>query len=402
MLAPAVPLAVALLLAQPGGEAPVLQPPSSPLPVQTWNARTVCLRLPPTKAHPFGEWRAQCDDTTQRCRVAPLRELDMEGVETDRLQARVTPCSNAFDDDAAEQVKTYRMEPALADAPPGWYRDERGRVMQFNFDLNRRIWLGAAWAPLTHDGSVVSRVRADFGIAVEVPGRGKRLHRFRILETELHLGEPSLDLTTLRYDSSVQRDDPLLRVTSFFGKPRRHDLHLNLGLWLETLHLEELKRDDVVARFLTWGALHATVDLWHSKDLVSYVRIRGGPSLERDIVHGFNTVVPTAALEGDLTLDRDGFHHLRLSVEAEKVLLAPRVAGRPRQPERLRVQAGYEVILVAINDQPLSLLVDGRGVRRDDLAGVPERWEWSASAGLRFSLWAPARRTAPATATTRE
>ncbi|NOJ82115.1 hypothetical protein [Myxococcus xanthus] len=403
MLAPAVSLACALLLAQPGNEAPVLQPPATPLPSQTWHAPTVCMRLPPTKDVPSGEWRAQCDDTGQVCRVSPLRELDAEGMETDRLQARVTTCSITFDEETAERVKGYRMEPARAAAPPGWYRDERGRVMQFNFDLNRRVWLGGAWAPLWHDGQVQGRMRADFGIAVEAPShRGKRLHRLRFLETELHLGVPSLDLTAARYDFSVERDDPLFRVTTFFGKPRRHDLHLNLGLWMETLRVEELERGGEVGRFLTWGTLHATVDLWRSKDLVSYVRVRAGPSFERDSVNGFNTFVPGAALEADLTLDQDGFHHLRLGVEAEKVLLAPAVAGRPLRPERLRLQAGYEVIILAINDQPLSLLVDGRGMKRGDIAGVPEQWEWSASAGLRFSLWAPARRSAPMATSVKE
>ncbi|MFP2963923.1 hypothetical protein ACLEPN_40960 [Myxococcus sp. 1LA] len=397
MLAPAVPLVYALLLAQPGSEAPVLPPPSTPLPSLDWDAATVCLRLPPTPDVPSGEWRAQCDDEAQVCRVFPLRELDSEGVETDRMQAWVPYCFfSEFDYGRAQQVKGYRMERARAAAPPGWYRDERGRAMQFNFDLNRRVWLGGAWAPLWQGGQMQGRMRMDFGLAVEVPSdKGRRLHRHRLLETELHLGEPSLDLTLMRYDFSVERDDPLFRVATFFGKPQRHDLYLNMGFWMETLRVERLERRGHVGRFLTWGTFHATVDLWHSKDLTSYVRVRGGPSFERDYGNGFNTLVPGAALEADLTLDRDGFHHLRVSAEAEKVLLAPTVAGRPLRPTRLRVQASYEVILLAINDQPLTLVVDGRGMRRSDLAGVPGQWEWSASAGLRFSLWAPARSAAP-------
>jgi hypothetical protein len=414
MLVPAVALGCALLLAQAGGEEakaqvedvlprlevapagpPVIQPPASPLPVQRPNAPTVCLTLPPTKAVPSGKWRAQCDAATRRCLVAPQHELDADGVETERPLERVSDCTDeAYTSDVA-LLKTYRMEPAVAEAPPGWYRDERGRVMQFNFDLNRRIWLGGAWAPLWRDGEPEGRMRADFGIALESPGRGRRLHRFRFLDTELYLGEPGLDTTAMRYDFSVERDEPLFRVTTFLGKPRRYDLHVNLGLWMEVLRVEELERDATEAGFLTWGALHATLDLWHSRDLVSYVRVRAGPSVERDYKNGFNTLVPGAALEGLLTLDRDGFHQARFLAEAEKVLLAPSLEGRPLRPERLRVSAGYELILLAINDQPLSLAVDGRGAWRGDLANVPARWEWSASAGLRFSLWAPARRSAP-------
>ncbi|HZI10587.1 MAG TPA: hypothetical protein VE153_09315, partial [Myxococcus sp.] len=365
-------------------------------PVQEWGRRTVCMTLPPTKAVPSGQWRAQCDDATRRCLISPQRELDTDGQETERELERVTACTyETFLADAdAARLKTYRLEPAQAEAPPGWYRDERGRVMQFNFDLHRRVWLGGAWSPLLRDGEVQGRVRADFGISTEVHD-SDRLHRFRFLESELHLGEPSLEAAVMRYDSSVERDEPLFRITTFFGKPRRYDIDINLGMWMEVLAVEELERGGEEAGFLTWAALHATLDLWHSRDMVSYVRVRAGPSLERDYKHGFYTLVPGAALEADLTLDRDGFHHLRFGVEAEKVLLARSVEGRPPRPERLRARAGYELILLAINDQPVSLVVDGRGTWRDDIPGLPAGWEWSAAAGLRFSLWAPARRSAP-------
>ncbi|NMO20851.1 hypothetical protein HPC49_27885 [Pyxidicoccus fallax] len=413
MLVPAVALGCALLLAQTEGEEarvadvlpvlrvepaepPVIQPPASPLPRQDWYAPKVCLRLPPTKEVPSGQWRAQCDAKARRCLVAPRYERDAEGQETERPLERVRACTEEFHTPDAALLKTYRLEPAVAEAPPGWYRDERGRVMQFNFDLNRRLWLGGAWAPLWREGDAAGRMRADFGIAVEIPGEGRRLHRLRFIETELYLGDlAGFDSTLMRYDFSVERKEPLFRVTTFFGKPRRYDIDINLGLWMEVLHAEELERGATEAGFLTWGAVHATLDLWHSKDLVSYVRVRAGPSVERDYKNGFTTLVPGAVLEGDLTLDRDGFHHLRLGVEAEKVLLAQRVEGRPLRPERLRVSAGYEFILLAINDQPLSLVVDGRGAWREDLANVPARWEWSAAAGLRYSLWAPARRSAP-------
>lgn len=427
MLVPAVALGCALLLAQAGGEEaqvaqvqevlptppalpageappagpPVIQPPASPLPMLDWYTPSLCLTLPPTKAVPSGKWRAQCEHATRRCLIAPRHELDAEGVETDLPVERVNACTDEAYAPVAEQVKAYRLEPAMAETPPGWYRDERGRVMQFNFDLNRRIWLGGAWAPRWRDGEAVGRMRADFGISLETGGP-KRLHRLRLLETELYLGEPAFDATLLRYDFSVERREPLFRVTTFFGKPRRYDVDINLGLWTEVLHVEELERGGTEAGFLTWAAVHATLDLWHSKDLVSYVRLRAGPSVERDYKNGFTTLVPGAALEGDLTLDRDGFHHLNMAVEAEKVLLAPSVEGRPLRPKRLRVKAGYELILLAINDQPLSLVVDGRGMWRDDLANVPARWEWSASAGLRFSLWAPARRAAPLSTSVKE
>jgi hypothetical protein len=51
----------------------------------------------------------------------------------------------------------------------------------------------------------------------------------------------------------------------------------------------------------------------------------------------------------------------------------------------------YEAIILAINDQPLTLKLAASGEKRDDIPGVPEQWAFVLDAGLRFSLWAPPR-----------
>jgi hypothetical protein len=405
---------LALLLAQAGGtqaspepattrtgHGVTLAPPESPLPVQRWNWNSVCVSLGPTPQVPSGRYRMQCDELTRRCLVAPEHELNADGTESDRPLERVPYCAEATGNVAQRVAEGYTFVPAVAETPPGWYRDERGRAMQFNFDLHRRIWLGGAWAPLWRHGEERSlgRGRVDFGIVTEIPRHEKLMHRLTALDTELVLGEQaSLDSTLFRYDTNARRDTPPIRVSTFLGKPRRFDANFDLGFWLEVLRMELLRRGGTEASFLTIGTPQLTLDLWHSKDLSSYVRVRAGPSLEYDRTHRFLTLVPGAAVEGDLTLDANGFHHLTFAAEAEKVFLDSEVESRPQNPERLRVRAGYELILLAINDQPLSLVLDGRGQWRSDLAGVPPVWEWSAHTGLRFSLWAPARRSAPVAA----
>ncbi len=370
--------------------------PDASSPQQLHDGQVRCLALPPTPAVPSGAWRASCDDARKECWVSPAYELDAEGHESDQPLQRVNACVPLRM--PPELAREYRLVPAIAEAPPGWYRDARGRVLQYNFDLHRRVYVGGAWAPrwLRAPDRLDERVRVDFGVDLEWPGDSDRLHRMTLLDTELYLGDAaSYEATLLRYDFRSQNAAPLFRVTTFYGRPRRLDIHANLGFWMEVLHGEQVRREDAHADFLSVAATHATLDLWHSSDLVSYVRLRAGPAVERDRTNGFFTLVPAAALEGDLTLDRDGFHHVRFGAEAQKVLLAEAVEGRPLRPERLRLRAGYEVIVLAINDQPVSLTLDGRGTWRDDVASVPAGWEWSAQAGLRFSMWAPARRSAP-------
>ena len=404
---------LALLLSQSGGpEAPresaptgstvTLAAPRSPLPSQTYGVTTWCASLGTSPQVPSGRYRVQCDAEALRCLAVPEHELEADGTESDRPLERVTPCRELSAEELRQRVdEGYGFVPATAEAPPGWYRDERGRVMQFNFDLHRRIWLGGAWAPLWRTGEqrALSRGRLDFGIITEFPLGRRMMGRLTLLDTELVLGEQwSLDTTVLRYDTNVRQDKPPIRVTTFLGKPRRWDFTFDMGGWLEVLRLELLRRGGIDHIFYTFIAGHLTLDLWHSRDLASYVRVRAGPSVEYDRTHGFFALVPGAVVEGDLTLDPNGFHHLTFGTEVEKLFLDQQVEGRMHHPERLRVRAGYELILLAINDQPLSLVLDGRAQWRTDLVDEPAVWEWSANMGLRFSLWAPARRSAPVAA----
>lgn len=378
--------------------APRLEAPSEPRPVMRWDRPVLCGYLQPSPASPSGHYRVQCDDAARVCLVSPPHVLDSQGAEGPEPLARVNRCLPTGGEDFRLRRAGYRFVPAIAEAPPGWLRDERGRVFQVNFDLNRRIYFGGAYAPALGASSDTRRWRADFGVELEWPvGSGRRLSRLHLLETELRLGlDSALDGTLVRYDWSAARDSPPLWITTFIGRPRRFDLHFDLGGWLEVLRLESVVRSGRPAEtFLTLASANLTVDLWHSGDLVSYLRVRAGPGLELDPRRRLTLFKPEAAVEGDFTLDRDGFHHLRFSASGEKLLFGPAVEGRARSPQRLEARAGYELILLAINDYPLSLVVDAVAGWRDDLPDVPPTWEWGAEAGLRFSFWAPARRNAP-------
>ena len=344
---------------------PTLTPtPNTPLPVMPLEGFIECAQLAPSPQVPSGVYRVKCDETTLRCLASPVHELEADGTESDRPLTRLLPCNNHLREVLKHELSAYTFVPAIADALPGWYRDERGRVMQFNFDLHRRAWLGGGWAPLWRDGEQsLSRGRADFGFTTEFPSdHAERMHRVTLLDTTLVLGPQfSLDTALFRYDNNQRPQSPQLVVTTFIGKPRRLDLGFDMGMFLELVRVEQLRRAGTNALYYTFIDAQLTVDLWHSADLASYVRVRAGPSLEYDAPHRFYSLVPGVTFEGDLTLDRDGFHHLTFGVEGEKLYFDPVVEDRPLHPERLKARVGYELILLAINDQPVSLRVDAEG-----------------------------------------
>jgi hypothetical protein len=368
-----------------------VRPPSTP-PRRLDPAKiSSCLRLAPTTAVPSGQFRVQCDDATRSCLAAPERVL-LDGVEGEESLSRVPPCAGTTRDVQRALDERFDFEQAIADTQVGWYRDEQGRVVQVNFDLGRRVWLGGAWAPLErHDtGATLGRARVELGVAISWLGdEDHQEHRLHLLEGTVWLGDPKdarFDMMGLRYDSSLRRTRPPLWVTTFVGRPRRFDLDLNLTWALEVAHFEALGGRS----FLNVAQVDAALELWHSADLDSYLRLRAGPGLEIDLTAVRPYFVPTVALEADVVLDRDGFHHLTAQALGEKLVFAPQLDGRAVSPSRLKLRAGYEVVLVALNDYPLTLVTEARAAWRDDVLSL-SGWEFQATAGLRFSLWAPAR-----------
>jgi hypothetical protein len=379
----------------------VVEPPKGDPPHLAFDRETFCTQLTPTKTVPSGNFRVQCYGETKQCLAAPNKVLH-DGVESEEELQRTGLCSAM----PAQELKRFADDgftfvEAVAEAPDGWYRDDLGRIVQVNFDLHRRVYFGGAWSPLYKPGPysnlsdqqlLLGRGRADFGIEVEIPNdNGRELHRLHFLDGSAWLGADTRVMATgVRYDFSLRRVAPPMWLTTFVGKPHRIDLDVNISGWFEALRLELVNDQS----FLTLASANAAFDLWHSKDLQSYLRVRVGPAAELDLQTKSVALRPEAALEGDFTLDRDGFHHITFAATGEKLFFDPHVDGRHDNPERFRAKAGYEVILLAVNDYPLTLVLDGFAGWRDDLTNVVPGWEFGADLGLRFSFWAPQRRTA--------
>lgn len=357
------------------------------------------------------QWRVQCapDDApadARFCLYAPDAERDEDGAWVKPLErARGCWSSGPFDVNALK-AKGFRLVEAVADAPFGWYRDERGRVFQASFDLHRRLWIGVHWWPGREEGDLDSdpakwtRFGVDFGLLEYTHfsggyGKTKVRHRLSLVEGNVTVAPFGARIVAFHYDASLRYKTPLLRLTTFFGKPRRYDGRLNLGFWAEGGDLEIHKTpagDEHLWRYFTF---HLTADLWQSADLYSFVRVRGGVGFEEAFAAtgpDRGALTPGAALDVDLTLDAEGKHH----VVGEAVYEAPvhldtypLVGDRSK---RFRGELAYEHILFALNDQPFSVRAAAGASWRDDIPGVLDPgWEYHATVGLRFSLWAPAR-----------
>jgi hypothetical protein len=344
-------------------------------------------------------WRIQCNDAQKTCLFAANDELDSDGGRVKPLErARDCELDAPFDRPKLEAAG-FKFVSAKVDAPYGWMRDERQRVFQVNFDLKKRMYIGAAYTPLkVLDNPLESqRTSIDFGLLIYEHYSGGKTpvrHRIKLVEGQVHLQPFSAELVVAHYDISTKFADPLLRVTTFIGPPSRHDLYLNLGLWTEAGGLELHKTDQGNAQLWKHATAQVTLDLWQSARLDSFVRLRTGFTFEgqHDDVNGYRSAITgSSALDFDFVLDPDGFHNLRVELDHEIPRYFTPVGTASRWSQRLRARLQYEAIWIAINDQPLSFVVAAGGEKRDDIPGTPDQWAFVIDLGLRFSLWAPPR-----------
>jgi hypothetical protein len=291
--------------------------------------------------------------------------------------------------------------------PAGFYRDDRGRIMQVSFDLQQRLWLGASYAPrrLPNGKQETAPVAFDFGLTQEwYGGDGRTRHRLAILDGEARINPFGLDVTALRYDLSHAYEFPLLRVTTLWREPARHDLFLNIGVYGEAARMQIEPEGEVGNHQLTLGTIQPTLDIWQSWDLRSYVRLRFGP-----VVHmrfgpwheeaRLVTSLPETALEGNFILGKRALQQARFRLRGQ--WLRKLTSSVPLARDWLvDGEASYEIILLAINDQPVSLRFAGRVGTRDEgpqpatVTPVPapppgRDLEWTATGGVRISFFSP-------------
>ncbi len=341
-------------------------------------------------------WRIQCDPATKVCLYAPNAELGSNGDPVKPLErARDCELDMPFDRKKLE-ADGFTFLAGRPDAPWGWTRDERGRVFQTNFDLRKRLYFGVGYSPkkVLENPLESTRTSIDFGLfSIDLHSKGSPMrHRFRFVEGEVRMEPFSAEMVVAHYDFSRKFTDPLLRITTFVGEPQRHDLHMNIGLWTEVGGLEIHRTALGHSQLWKHATAQVTMDLWQSANLDSFARVRTGVALEgqqADLVGYRSAVVYGSALELDWVLDREGFHNVRfeLTHDIPRYFVPLQYTGKVAQRMKARLQ--YEAIVLAVNDQPLTLKLAAGGEKRDDIPGIPSQWAFVMDAGLRFNLWAP-------------
>jgi len=342
---------------------------------------------------------AQCDGETKECLFHRGCFGKTRGDKCKPLEY-LKACEEPASDNNYESLvkRGFEFVPAIAEVPPGWARDEAGRVFQTSFDMNRRVWVGGRYAPsyARGVGGELGRAVIETGLRADVLSQSTRWrYRIRALEGEVGLNPLGVRAMAFRFDSSNESDTPLMRFSTFWPEPRRHDLSLDIGWWVHVLGVEYRPRgsiDETHARFLAAGP---TWDFWHSYDMSSFLRLRLGLAFDDQYLHHDEAghrpaLTPVSALEADVLLGSDGMHRLTVSTGYE-LPLAWRGGGKapPTATQRFLSAAAYETILIAINDQPVTLRVMGEGGYRDDVIEELSGWHVTGGVGLRVNFWTP-------------
>jgi hypothetical protein len=369
-----------------------------------WGKRTRCL------ARPDGVVvRVQCDDDARprACLVAP-NELASGGPLT-----RTGDCSTSSDPRAYEKLvkKGVRLVPAIAEAPPGFARSAAGRAFQTKFDLYDRFYVGAGWAPTYEKpaapapaprGLPFGRAQIELGFEASVLSpKGRSRHDFKVLEGAAAFGDFQLHGLLFAYDYQHEHRRPAFWLSTFFGKPRVYPIPIPLGFGFRLLDVEDRPPSLRDSLDIEMGEAHLSWSPLVSHDMYTRLRLEAGADTgkywadRRDAAKGFGTgrwyVGFTSAIRSRVSLGQGGLHYLFADVTYTRPALLAQGDEPLRMVNRVTAQLAYEGVFLAINDQPLSLRLAALGSARDDAPASTRGLEVGATAGLRFSFWAPPR-----------
>jgi hypothetical protein len=370
------------------------------MPVLSYDRQVTCYDLAEGKT-----MRVQCSSDAKGNPTCLAASNEMQGT-GDPIE-RVLPCEHRSAAEYRDLAKTAKIIPAVAEAPPGYERSERGRAFQVKFDLLNRFYLGVGWAPTLQSkhgfevpsGFPFARGHAELGIVLSVLSpRSRARHDMRILDGSAMFADFEVSGTLFSYDYQHEHRRPAFWISTFFGEPEVHPILPRMGWGFRLLSVLDRQPSYRNAFDMEFGEVHIAYNPWQSNDLYSNVRVElgvdaGGHWSDRSAVTGKTGnyfLGPTFAAKSRVSLGKGGLHYLFTDLQVRRsTVVSGEYVGSTIN--RLSGSLAYEGVLIAINDQPISLRLATEGRTQNDFARDVRAVELRFLAGLRMSFGAPPR-----------
>ncbi|MBK9258642.1 MAG: hypothetical protein IPM54_02275 [Polyangiaceae bacterium] len=370
------------------------------MPVINYDRKVTCYDLADGKSV-----RVQCDTDAKGKTVCLVAPNQMQGT-GDPLE-RVQPCEHRTDADYSALSKRAKMVPAIAEAPPGYARSELGRAFQVKFDLLKRFYIGAGWAPTLQSnkgfevpaGFPFARGHAELGIVLSVLSpRGRSRHDMHLLEGSASFADLEVRGTLFSYDYQHEHRRPAFWISTFFGEPEVHPFLPRMGWGFRLLSVLDRQPSYRNSLDMEFGEVHIAYNPWQSSDMYSNFRLEVGVDVgahwsDRQTIkreNGNYFIGPTFAAKSRISLGKGGLHYLFSDLNVRRsTIVSGEYTGAT--VNRLTGSLAYEGVLIAINDQPVSLRLATEGRTQNDFMRDVRAVELRFLAGLRMSFGAPPR-----------
>jgi hypothetical protein len=273
--------------------------------------------------------------------------------------------------------------------------------------LLNRFYIGAGWAPTLQSsngfsvpaGFPFARGHAELGIVLSVLSpRSRARHDMRILDGSASFADFEVRGTLFSYDYQHEHRRPAFWISTFFGEPEVHPVMPRMGWGFRLLSVLDRQPSYQNSLDMEFGEFHIAYNPWQSTDMYSHLRIEIGADVgaywaDRKAVSGKSGnyyIGPTLAAKSRVSLGKGGLHFLfsELNLRRSTIVSGDYTATTVN---RLTGSLAYEGVLIAINDQPISIRLATEGRTQNDFERDVRAVELRFLAGLRMSFGAPPR-----------
>jgi len=295
----------------------------------------------------------------------------------------------------AWSTAAWAAEPAQPDTqttPEGYSVDARGRVFQTSFDLTRRFHVGVHDTMVFGDGWPEHALLVETGFTSEIVNpETQTRQRFRIIEGRLSLAPLEADALLFGYDISRHQEKAPIWITTFIGAPRRFDVPISIGAGFSILRMHYRRVEDDDLAIVDFGSGHINWELYQGRNLEDYVMLSTRVGMAMPAILGTSerelSLFPELGLRAAFSPGERGLTRLEFDGRLRRAWV-PKNSGTWVMGSAALTG---EQIIVAVNDQPISLFLAPEYRYYDiPLLGLHGS-EFRALVGARISLFVPPR-----------